>query len=64
MLSLVGHPCAVNPDGALRDHARANGWTVRDYRAGRRAAKVGAQAVAATALAGAFATAASRRRWR
>jgi len=64
MLSLVGHPCAINPDAALRDHAKANGWTVRDYRTGRRAAKVGVQAVAATALAGALATAASRRRSR
>lgn len=26
MLSLVGHPVAVNPDRALRAYARANGW--------------------------------------
>jgi phosphoserine phosphatase len=64
MLSLVGHPCAINPDGALRDHARAHGWTIRDYRTGRRAAKVGVQAVGATALAGALAAAAARRRSR
>jgi HAD superfamily hydrolase (TIGR01490 family) len=64
MLSLVGHPCAINPDGALRDHARAHGWTIRDYRTGRRAAKVGAEAVVATALAGALAAAAARRRSR
>lgn len=38
MLSLVGHPCAVNPDTALRSHAKANGWLIRDYRTGRRAA--------------------------
>ena len=62
MLSLVGHPCAVNPDAALRDHARAHGWTIRDFRTGRRAAKVGVQAVGATALAGVLAAAASRRR--
>ena len=62
MLSLVGSPCAVNPDGALRTHARAQGWRVRDFRNGRRAAKLGVQAAGATALAGALAAAASRRR--
>ncbi|HLZ37955.1 MAG TPA: HAD-IB family hydrolase [Mycobacteriales bacterium] len=41
MLSLVGHPCAVNPDGQLRRHARAHGWPVRDFRTGRRAATIG-----------------------
>ena len=28
MLSAVGHPVAVNPDRALRAHARANGWEI------------------------------------
>ena len=28
MLSTVGHPVAVNPDRALRAHARANGWQI------------------------------------
>jgi HAD superfamily hydrolase (TIGR01490 family) len=32
MLSIVGHPVAVNPDPALRAHARENGWKVRDFR--------------------------------
>lgn len=32
MLSIVGRPVAVNPDGALRDYARDNGWPVRDFR--------------------------------
>ncbi|HEY7719444.1 MAG TPA: HAD-IB family hydrolase [Pedococcus sp.] len=64
MLSLVGSPCAVNPDGALRNHARSHGWKVRDFRNGRRAAKLGVQAAGATALAGALAAAASRRRSR
>ena len=64
MLSLVGHPCAVNPDSTLLHHARANGWQVRDFRSGRKAAKLGAQAAGATALAGALAAAASRRRSR
>jgi HAD superfamily hydrolase (TIGR01490 family) len=41
MLSVVGHPVAVNPDGELRDHARANGWEVRDFRTGRKAILIG-----------------------
>ncbi|HZJ04152.1 MAG TPA: HAD-IB family hydrolase [Nocardioidaceae bacterium] len=41
MLTLVGDPCAINPDARLRDHARANGWRVRDYRTGRKAARAG-----------------------
>jgi len=44
MLELVGQPCAVNPDSRLRAHARAQGWRVRDYRTGRKAAKVGVPA--------------------
>jgi HAD superfamily hydrolase (TIGR01490 family) len=39
MLSLVGDPCVINPDAKLREHARANGWRVRDYRTGRKVAK-------------------------
>lgn len=41
MLSLVGDPCAINPDSRLRDHARAQGWRIRDYRTGRKAARAG-----------------------
>lgn len=41
MLSVVGNPVAVNPDRALRTHARSLGWQVHDYRTGRKAAKVG-----------------------
>ena len=44
MLELVGQPCAVNPDIRLRAHARANGWRIRDYRTGRKAAQVGVPA--------------------
>lgn len=63
MLSLVGHPCAINPDNRLRAHAREHGWRVRDYRTGRKAVKVGVPtAAAAGALAGAVAAAASVRR--
>ena len=50
MLSLVGHPCAVNPDKALRAHAKANGWRIRDYRTGR---KVAVASVKAALVAGA-----------
>jgi HAD superfamily hydrolase (TIGR01490 family) len=54
LLSLVGYPCAVNPDTRLRAEARARGWQVRDYRTGRKAAKVGVPAaLGASALAGA-----------
>jgi HAD superfamily hydrolase (TIGR01490 family) len=53
MLSLVGHPYAINPDGGLRRHARAHGWRLRDYRTGRKAAKIGIPAAAGTgAIAG------------
>jgi len=63
LLSLVGHPCAINPDSQLRTHAREHGWRVRDYRTGRKAVKVGVPtAAAAGALAGAVAAAASVRR--
>ncbi len=41
MLSLVGHPYAINPDTKLRKHARAQDWRLRDYRTARKAAKVG-----------------------
>lgn len=32
MLSAVGRPVAVNPDSALRTHARAHGWPIHDFR--------------------------------
>ena len=35
MLSIVGRAVAVNPDGALRKHARAVGWVIHDYRRSR-----------------------------
>ncbi len=63
MLSLVGDPCAVNPDATLRAHARAAGWRVRDYRTGRRAARAGLLLGAgAGALGGATAVVLARRR--
>jgi HAD superfamily hydrolase (TIGR01490 family) len=65
MLSLVGHPCAVNPDSRLRAHARREGWPVRDYRTGRKAARAGlVTAAVAGAAAGALAAGGAVRRRR
>ena len=64
LLDLVGNPCAINPDGKLRSYAKAHGWRVRDYRTGRKAARIGIPVAAiAGALVGAVmgATAANRR---
>jgi phosphoserine phosphatase len=56
MLSLVGHPVAVNPDPQLRRIAREQGWEIRDFRTGRKAARVGVPAAAgAGAVAGGIA---------
>jgi HAD superfamily hydrolase (TIGR01490 family) len=52
MLSLTGTAVAVNPDTELRAIARARGWVIRDYRTGRKAAKIGLPTVAAAALSG------------
>jgi hypothetical protein len=41
MLSLVGHPTAINADRRLQRHAHEQGWQTRDYRRGRRAARYG-----------------------
>ncbi|QLQ38088.1 HAD family hydrolase [Micromonospora robiginosa] len=49
MLSAVGRAVAVNPDPALLRRARERGWDVRDFRTGRRAARI---AVPSTAAAG------------
>ncbi|MET8938010.1 HAD-IB family hydrolase [Streptomyces rubiginosohelvolus] len=65
MLSLVGHPYAINPDTKLRKHARARDWRLRDYRTGRKAAKVGIPAAAGVgALAGGTAAAVALHRRR
>jgi HAD superfamily hydrolase (TIGR01490 family) len=59
MLTLVGHPNAVNPDVALRAEARSRGWPVHDFRSGRRVTMIalpvaaGAGAVAGGMAAGA-----------
>jgi len=63
MLSVVGTAVAVNPDSALRDVARARGWEIRDFRTGRKAARIGVPSVlGAGALAGAVAGAMAYRR--
>jgi HAD superfamily hydrolase (TIGR01490 family) len=56
MLTTVGHPVAVNPDANLKRIARENGWDIRDFRTGRKAAKIGVPAAAsAGAVAGGIA---------
>jgi HAD superfamily hydrolase (TIGR01490 family) len=63
MLSAVGTAVAVNPDSGLRETARRRGWEVRDFRTGRKAAKIGVPSVlGAGALAGAVAAGLAYRR--
>ncbi|HEY3003961.1 MAG TPA: HAD-IB family hydrolase [Kribbellaceae bacterium] len=63
MLELVGRPCAINPDHKLRRHAEAHGWDVRDYRTGRKAARLGLVAAGASgAVVGAASAAVAIRR--
>jgi HAD superfamily hydrolase (TIGR01490 family) len=63
MLSLVGDPCAINPDTRLRAYAKQRGWKIRDYRTGRTAARAGLVAAGlAGAAAGAVAAGAGVRR--
>lgn len=63
MMSVVGKAVAVNPDPALREEARKRGWEIRDFRTGRRAAKIGVPSVlGAGALAGAVAAGLAYRR--
>ncbi len=64
MLSAVGTGVAINPDTGLRNAARENGWEVRDFRTGRKAAKVGVPATAGTGMlvGGVMAGVALRRR--
>ena len=63
MLNLVGHPVAVNPDAELKRVAREKGWEIRDFRTGRKAARVGLPAAAgAGAVAGGIAVGLALRR--
>ncbi|WP_055479033.1 HAD family hydrolase [Sphaerimonospora mesophila] len=63
MLSLVGHPHAINPDSELREHAREHGWEIRDFRTGRKATMIGLPiAATAGAVAGGIAAGIALRR--
>jgi HAD superfamily hydrolase (TIGR01490 family) len=63
LLNLVGDPCAVNPDAKLRSYARSQGWRIRDYRTGRKAARIGGFAAGiAGAAAGSIAAGLALRR--
>ncbi|PZS36726.1 MAG: HAD-IB family hydrolase [Pseudonocardiales bacterium] len=53
MLSLVGRAVAVNPDSALRAEAKDRGWEVRDFRSGRKVARVGIPAALGLTAVGA-----------
>ncbi|GIF64938.1 phosphoserine phosphatase [Asanoa ishikariensis] len=65
MLSAVGNAVAVNPDSGLRRAAREQGWEMRDFRTGRKAAKVAVPStLAAGLLAGAITTVLAARRRR
>jgi HAD superfamily hydrolase (TIGR01490 family) len=63
MLSVVGTAVAVNPDQGLRETARKRGWEIRDFRTGRKAARIGVPSVlGAGAVAGAVAAGLAYRR--
>ncbi|OZD15378.1 haloacid dehalogenase [Rhodococcus sp. 06-156-3C] len=63
MLSLVGTAVAVNPDADLRELAKNRGWEIRDFRTGRKAAKIGVPtALALGAVGGGLAAVIGRRR--
>ena len=55
MLGAVGHPCAVNPDRRLAEHAARHGWATTDFRASRRATRVTKASIPAMAGIGAAA---------
>ncbi|WP_346774697.1 HAD-IB family hydrolase [Cellulomonas sp. IC4_254] len=44
ILSEVGFPCAINPDGRLRKHAAEVGWPMREFRGRRNATRRGVDA--------------------
>ena len=56
MLGMVGSPVAINPDRALRRHAREAGWAIREYRPLRKLARnrvaLGACVAGVVAVAG------------
>ena len=64
MLSAVGTAGAVNPDSELREVAKDRGWQIRDFRTGRKAAKIAVPAALGTGIVigAVIATIAARRR--
>jgi HAD superfamily hydrolase (TIGR01490 family) len=65
MLTLVGRAVAVNPDTGLKTEARSHGWEVRDFRTGRKAARIGVPtALGIGAVAGGVAAGLAARRRR
>ncbi|GLV51500.1 phosphoserine phosphatase [Thermobispora bispora] len=63
MLSLVGHPHAINPDSELREHAAEHGWEISDFRTGRKITLIGLPiAATAGAIAGGIAAGIALRR--
>jgi HAD superfamily hydrolase (TIGR01490 family) len=65
MLSLVGHPNAVNPDAQLRVLARQRQWPIHDFRRGRRATFIAIPiAAGAGVVAGGLAAGIAMRRHR
>jgi HAD superfamily hydrolase (TIGR01490 family) len=63
LLSLVGHPVAVNPDSALRAEARERDWLICDFRTGRKAARIAlVSALGAGAVGGGVAAGVALRR--
>ena len=66
MLSIVGNPCAVNPDSTLRAHAKENDWRIRDFRRRQQVKRVALPAIAgaggiAVGIAMGYAVAQARR---
>ena len=49
ILSLVGHPCAINPDPRLKRHAKKSCWPIREVRGARRIVKRGTTTTASLA---------------
>ncbi|WP_329104776.1 HAD-IB family hydrolase [Micromonospora sp. NBC_01699] len=65
MLCAVGRAVAINPDNNLRRASRMRGWEVRDFRTGRKAARIAVPStVAAGLLAGAVTAGLAMRRRR
>ncbi|HEX5543238.1 MAG TPA: HAD-IB family hydrolase [Micromonospora sp.] len=51
LLTAVGRAVAINPDNVLRYEARRRGWTIHDFRTGRKAAKIAVPSTFAAGLA-------------